>query len=83
MQNNGKSRGNDDLSSEIIKTSYEWISPFIFAMYYRMCQNGEYPERLGKGIITQIFKNGNNNDADNYRGITLINVLANFIRKQY
>ena len=56
--------------SEIIKTSYKCISPFLFAFYIRMFQNGEYSERWRKGIITPTFNKGN------YRGITLINELS-------
>ena len=31
---------------------------------------------MGEGIISPIFKSGNVDDAQNYRGITLINILA-------
>ena len=31
---------------------------------------------MGEGIISPIFKSGNVDDAKNYRGITLINILA-------
>ena len=41
-----------------------------------MFRNGEYPRSWGEGIIAPIFKKGDVNDAGNYRGITLINVLA-------
>ena len=41
-----------------------------------MFSNGEYPKSWGEGIIVQIFKSGNPDDAQNYRGITLINVLG-------
>ena len=40
-----------------------------------MYSSGEYPRSWGEGIITPIFKK-DLNDAGNYRGITLINVLA-------
>ena len=41
-----------------------------------MFRNGEYPRAWGDGIIAPIFKKGDVNDAGNYRGITLINILA-------
>ena len=41
-----------------------------------MFNSREYPHAWGQCIISSIFKKGDLNDASNYRGITLISVLA-------
>ena len=75
-QKDNKSPGIDSISSEILKASYDVISPSLLYLYNRMFRNGEYPRAWGDGIIAPIFKKGDVNDAGNYRGITLINILA-------
>ena len=45
-------------------------------MYNRLFANGEYPRLWGEGIIVPIFKGGNPDEAGNYRGITLINIMG-------
>ena len=75
-QKDNTSPGIDSISSEILKASYDVISPSLLYLYNRMFRNGEYPRSWGDGIITPIFKKGDVNDAGNYRGITLINVLV-------
>ena len=75
-QKDNKSPGIDSLTSEILKSSYEYISPFLHVIYNRLLNTGEYPRSWGDGIISPIFKKGSINDASNYRGITLVNVLA-------
>ena len=75
-QKNGKSPGLDNLPSEIFKISYDIISPFLLKLYNRLFQNGEYPYSWGEGIICPIFKSGDVDKAENYRGITLINIMA-------
>lgn len=75
-QKNNKSPGTDNLLSEVFKTAYDVIAPFLLTLYNRLFSSGEYPRTWGEGIITPIFKKGNPNDAKNYRGITLINILA-------
>ena len=75
-QKENKSPGIDNLTSEILKASYDYIAPFLLTLYNRLLNNGEYPRAWGEGIITPIFKKGDVNDASNYRGITLINILA-------
>jgi hypothetical protein len=75
-QKNNKSAGLDSLVSEIFKCSFDLISPFLHKLYNTMFTNAYYPESWGLGIITPVFKKGDENDAKNYRGITLINILA-------
>ena len=67
MQKSGKSPGKDELPSEIIKSAYELISPFLVNLYNKMFENGEYPAERGKGIIAPIFKKGYPNKAESYR----------------
>ena len=75
-QNNNKAPGIDNISSEIIKASFEQTSPLLLNLYNKIFQTSTYPSSWGESIITPIFKKGVVNDAQNYRGITLINILA-------
>ena len=73
---NNKNTGTDKLSAEIFKVSFNIVSPFLLKLYNRLFLNGEYPRLWGEGIIVPIFKGGNQDEAGNYRGITLINILG-------
>lgn len=75
-QNNNKSSGVDTLISEIYKCSYHETSQFILKLFNRIFLTGEYPEAWGSGIIIPIYKGGDVESAKNYRGITLINIIA-------
>ena len=41
-----------------------------------MFEEGLYPESRGKGIIVPLFKGGNSEEAKNYRGTKLNNIVA-------
>ena len=73
---NGKSCGPDDLSAELIKSSYHIISPYLISLFNDLFNNGVYPESWGLGYIVPIFKGGDPKSPKNYRGITLNNILA-------
>ena len=73
---NNKSSGSDRLCAELFKESFYIVSPFLLKLYNRLFSNGEYPPLWGEGIIVPIFKGGNLEEAGNYRGITLINILG-------
>ena len=75
-QKNNKSTGSDLLCAELFKSSYDIITTFLLKLYNRLLLNGEYPRLWGEGIIVPIFKGGNPDEAGNYRGITLINIMG-------
>ena len=76
FQKSNKSPRTDNLSSEILKASFDHISPFLLNLYNKMFNTREYPVSREDGFITPIFKKGNIDDAGNYRGITLINIIG-------
>lgn len=80
-QNNSKSPGTDILIAEVFKHSFDIISPFILNLYNKILSDGIFPESWSEGIIVPIFKGGNCNEAKNYRGITLSNILAKIYSK--
>ena len=45
-------------------------------MYNYIFDKGIYPKSWCNGVIVPIFKKGDRSCAENYRGITLINVIA-------
>ena len=75
-QNNNKSPGEDSLVAEIFKSNYDLLNPFLLKLYNKLFDSGQYPDSWANGIIAPVFKKGDLNDAKNYRGITLINILA-------
>ena len=60
----------------MIKASYENISPFLVSIYSNLFNNAHYQESWALGYIESIFKGGDSQSAQNYRRITLNNVLA-------
>ena len=66
----------DNIIGEIFTNSYDRIQPFILKLFNILLKNGIYPESWCTGIISPINKKGDVDDLKNYRGITLINVIA-------
>ena len=79
-QNNSKSPGTDKLIAEVFKHSFDIISPFLTMFYNKIFKNGLFPDSWGEGIIIPIFKGGTQ-EAKNYRGITLNNILSKIYSK--
>ena len=75
-QKNNKASGPDEISAEIIKSSIDIICPYLTKILNKLFNKSEYPGKWGLGYITPIFKGGDENDAKNYRGVTLNNILA-------
>ena len=80
---NNASYGLDNVCSEAIKASFDIISPFLLKLVNQIFNSGDYPDSWGRGIIAPIFKSGDDNQAKNYRGITISNILSKVILKYY
>jgi exonuclease III len=74
--NRNKSPGLDGLPSEIFIDCSEILVPYITNMFNYIFDNECYPEAWTKGIIIPIPKKGDLKDANNYRGVTLINTFS-------
>ena len=54
----------------------DFISPYLCVIFNKIFDTGIYPELWAKGAIIPIFKKGDASSPSNYRGITIINVVA-------
>ena len=56
--------------------SKTFIAPYLCKLFNYIFDKGIYPESWSKGCIVPIFKKGDPSNPANYRGITLVNVIA-------
>ena len=75
-QKNGKASGPDDIFAEILKSSYDIVSPHLVKLYNKLFSYAEYPENWSLGYVIPIFKGGEPCSPKTYRGITLNNIIA-------
>ena len=71
-----KSAGPDLILNEIIKSSNEVTCKSITKLFNLILESGFYPSPWRKSYIILIFKKGDRDDLNNYRGISLQNCLA-------
>ena len=68
----GKSCAEDNLVNEIFMKCREILTPTLHTLFNSVFSSGYFPEAWAKGCIVPIFKKGQINDPNNYRGITII-----------
>ena len=72
---NGKSAGKNMIFAELIKSSPDVFITFITNFFNCILNTGEIPDSWGISIIHPIHKKGNCDDPNNYRGISLIDIV--------
>ena len=72
----GKASGLDMLSAELLKNLNDNFFRTFVALFKKIFKNGEFPEEWAIGIIVVIFKGGEKENLDNYRGITLLSIFG-------
>ena len=71
-----KASGPDGMIGEFFKFSSVVIIDYLVALFNHLFDIGYYPEDWSESIILPLFKKGNVNDPNNYRGISLCNILS-------
>lgn len=72
----GKAAGPDRILNEVIKYSYPVLSNSLLKIFNLILKAGKYPAGWKKSFIVAIYKSGDRNDPNNYRGISLSNCLT-------
>ena len=72
---NEKASGNDLISNEMIKTGCPTILPFLVTLFNTILETKSYPKDWSCEIITPIYKSGESDNPDNYRGVTINSCL--------
>ena len=71
-----KASGSDSISNEMIIADAPTILPFLVSFLNEILKSHYYPENWCKGIITSIHKQGEIDNPDNYRGMTINSCLS-------
>lgn len=71
----GKAPGEDDLENEVWKYMPTSVGEALWEIIKDIWNTGELPQEWRKGVIRPIFKKGDKNDVNNYRGVTLMGTV--------
>lgn len=73
--------GEDGIKSGMIKKIKYIITPYLVQMINKNMKEGVFPEELKTAKITPIYKGGARHDCNNYRPISVLNVLSKIFEK--
>lgn len=72
----GKAPGPDGIIPEMFINTIDIILPILNKLFNRLFLRGEFPGTWSKSIMIPIHKKGDINSADNYRGISLLDIFG-------
>ena len=72
----GKSAGPDKILGEMLKCANDMAIGFLVEFFNVLFLRGIFPKEWSKSIIVPIFKKGDVNEPDNYRGIALTSIVS-------
>jgi hypothetical protein len=73
---NGKAAGDDGCINEILKTGGDEMKISLLLLFQKIWKEEKIPVDWARGVIIPIFKDGDRQNVDNYRGITLLSVVG-------
>lgn len=72
----GKAAGSDGLGAEFYSNCGAYFIECLVNLFDHIFESGDYPEEWAKALIYPLYKKGSKSDVNNYRGISLLNVIA-------
>eukprot|EP00745_Piridium_sociabile_P002264 TRINITY_DN113801_c0_g1_i1.p1 TRINITY_DN113801_c0_g1~~TRINITY_DN113801_c0_g1_i1.p1 ORF type:complete len:177 (-),score=18.67 TRINITY_DN113801_c0_g1_i1:134-664(-) len=74
----GKAAGPDGIINELLKNACksDVVLGFFVTFFNALFDRGVYPESWTESIVLPLYKKGNVNNPNNYRGISLSNVCS-------
>jgi len=72
----GKSPGPDMILSQFVKSSKDITVPIMTIMFNHIFNTGIFPDDWADSVICPLHKSGSRSDPNNYRGISLINIVC-------
>ena len=72
----GKAAGPNGIISELFKNAGDSILPFLVRLFNKLFDSGTYPSQWNESIILPLFKKGEINNPNNYRGISLCDICS-------
>ena len=73
---NNRSGGPDNVLNEFFKYGIDYLEPYIKPLFNKMFDIGYFPSKWTEGYIVPLFKKGDANKPENYRGITLLSTFG-------
>ena len=75
---NGKKKGTDLILNEFIKTGNSTLNLTSVKLFNKILKSGKFPKLWNHSLISSIYKSGDPNDCNNYRGISVTSCLGKF-----
>ena len=72
----GKACGTDNLLNKYFLEAGDIVLSHITDLFNAIQDSGCFPDNWTEGIIVPLFKKGNENDVNNFRGVTLVSCLS-------
>ena len=71
-----KAPGEDEVTAELLCLSKNLIFPYLCKIFNKIFELGVFPIQWGIAIVIPLYKSGDRDSCDNYRGISLLSVTS-------
>jgi len=77
----GKAAGKNDLLPKLLKCCVVDLMEYIHDLFVEVCEEEEVPKEWRDALLVPVPKKGDLTKCDNWRGISLLDIMGNFFGK--